>query len=188
MVSKAVKEIDDMPIREQARALAPILMAYPAWGSYGIDALSATDVSAMMRIAGRSIEWHRLSSPAIPSADLADVIRTIDAAPPSWHGRGYPTALSEVRDMASVGRELIETITEATKPGAQLAGWAPADSPAEIVSDLLNDLHEARSSPVLTSLTTLIETLGDFIRSGCASPKLIAAYNAGMAAVSQAEA
>lgn len=53
-------------------------------------------------------------------------------------------------DMANVGSSLMDTITACTKSGP-LEGWSPAEDPAEIVSDLLNMLDEAKlQSPSLT--------------------------------------
>lgn len=112
-----------------------------------IPPLSEDDIAALRRVARQEpgLPFVVLSPEQmeqIPSSDLEDLLLTIDDAPPSWKAQGYPTALAEVRDMAAVGRALIEAIAEATKPGAQLAGWAPADSPVEIVADLLNRLHD----------------------------------------------
>lgn len=63
-----------------------------------------------------------------------------------WLAQGYPSAAAEIEDMANVGRALMERIADVTKPGAQLAGWSPADCPTEIVTDLLNMLHEVKPS------------------------------------------
>lgn len=77
------------------------------------------------------------------SSDHADIKDTIKDAADDWQAKGYTSALAEVRDMAAVGRSLMEALPK---------GYCYMDSPAEIVSDLQNDLDEARGIfPNLTS-------------------------------------
>lgn len=79
------------------------------------------------------------------SPDHADIKETIEDAADDWQAKGYTSALAEVRDMAAVGRSLMEALPK---------GYCYMDSPAEIVSDLQNDLDEARGIfPNLTALT-----------------------------------
>lgn len=48
--------------------------------------------------------------------------------------------------MAAVGRSLMAAIAAVVRPDGPLAGWSPADDPAEIVTDLYEMLIEARSA------------------------------------------
>jgi len=98
----------------------------------------------------------------IPASDMADILATIEDAAPTWKEQGYTTALAEVRDMAGVGRELLEVISDVARPGGPLAGWTPADSPVEIVTDLLNKvgdltlaLQQSRAAIVQAAKDTL---------------------------------
>jgi hypothetical protein len=68
------------------------------------------------------------------SPDHADIKETIEDAADDWQAKGYTSALAEVRDMAAVGRSLMEALP---------TGYCYMDSPAEIVSDLQNELDEA---------------------------------------------
>lgn len=54
---------------------------------------------------------------------------------------GLPNGV-ELADMARIGKSLMDTIAIVTKDGP-LKGWAPAEDPAEIVTDLMNMLHDA---------------------------------------------
>lgn len=87
---------------------------------------------------------HRLAAAPACSAspDHADIMETIANAGDDWQKQGYPTALCEVRDMANVGRTLMERIAENSSDGP-LKGWHPADCPTEVVCDLLNMLADA---------------------------------------------
>lgn len=83
------------------------------------------------------------SAPACPaSPDHADIMETIANAGDDWQKQGYATALAEVRDMANVGRSLLERIADHSREGP-LKGWHPADCPTEVVCDLLNMLADA---------------------------------------------
>lgn len=66
----------------------------------------------------------------------ADIVETIEDASDDWEAKGYTSALAEVRDMAAVGRSLMEALPK---------GYCYMDSPAEIVCDLQNELDEARA-------------------------------------------
>lgn len=50
--------------------------------------------------------------------------------------------VADLIDMANVGRSMMDRMAEATAEGP-LKGWAPADDPAEIVTDLKNALDDA---------------------------------------------
>lgn len=87
---------------------------------------------------------HRLAHTGHPDAascaalpDQADILETIENATDNWQANGYTSALAEVRDMANVGRSLMEALPK---------GYCYADSPAEIVTDLQNELDETRSA------------------------------------------
>ena len=66
--------------------------------------------------------------------DHADISATIDDAATDWQAKGYTSALAEVRDMANVGRALMEALPE---------GYHYLNCPSEIVSDLQNERFEA---------------------------------------------
>ncbi len=85
---------------------------------------------------------------AVANAIGSDLVETIQNADDAWQAKGYPTALAEVRDMANVGRSLLERIADnaACPP---LKGWHPADCPTEVVTDLLNMLDEAKTGGVV---------------------------------------
>lgn len=57
----------------------------------------------------------------------------------------------EAEDMAAVGRSLMDRIESFAYEGGPLDGWAPAEDPAEIVTDLLNMLDEARTEIAFTT-------------------------------------
>ncbi|WP_267382197.1 MULTISPECIES: hypothetical protein [unclassified Sphingomonas] len=69
--------------------------------------------------------------------DQADILETIHNASDDWQKHGYTSALAEVRDMANVGRSLMERLP---------AGYSYCDCPSEIVTDLQNELAEARAA------------------------------------------
>lgn len=50
--------------------------------------------------------------------------------------------VADLIDMANVGRSMMDRMVEVTSDGP-LKGWAPADDPAEIVTDLRNALDDA---------------------------------------------
>jgi hypothetical protein len=52
--------IDDVPIAEQAKPLAALGLAWPAWRERGIDASSTVEIRRFMRTAARLIEWQRV--------------------------------------------------------------------------------------------------------------------------------
>lgn len=66
--------------------------------------------------------------------DHDDIMATIENAADDWQKQGYTSALAEVRDMANVGRSLMEALPK---------GYCYMDCPSEIVSDLQNQLDEA---------------------------------------------
>lgn len=68
------------------------------------------------------------------SPDHADIMETIDNAADDWQKQGYTSALAEVRDMANVGRALMEALPK---------GYSYMNCPSEIVSDLQNERDEA---------------------------------------------
>lgn len=70
--------------------------------------------------------------------DHADIMETIENAADDWQAKGYTSALAEVRDMANVGRALMEALP---------AGYSYCDCPSEIVSDLMNERDEALAKP-----------------------------------------
>lgn len=87
----------------------------------------------------------RLTSPQAASADVreaacaaspdhADILETIDSAADDWQKLGYTSALAEVRDMANVGRALMDALPK---------GYSYMNCPSEIVSDLRNERDEA---------------------------------------------
>jgi hypothetical protein len=98
----------------------------------------------------------------IPSSDMADILETIENAADDWRAQGYTSALAEVRDMANVGRALIERIREVVASPGPMHGWAPADDPAEIVIDMANMLADAPTTtlPEAAEVERLWELLG----------------------------
>lgn len=68
------------------------------------------------------------------SPDHADILETIENAADDWQKQGYTSALAEVRDMANVGRALMEALPK---------GYSYMNCPSEIVSDLQNERDEA---------------------------------------------
>ncbi len=68
------------------------------------------------------------------SPDHADIMETIENAADDWQKHGYTSALAEVRDMANVGRALMEALPK---------GYSYMNCPSEIVSDLQNERDEA---------------------------------------------
>lgn len=78
---------------------------------------------------------------------------------PDWKERGYTSPAAEIEDMTTIGRSLMEEIERVTKYG-RLKGWAPADSPVEIVCDLLNMLEE---SPPPIPLEDEVERLAEML-------------------------
>jgi hypothetical protein len=71
---------------------------------------------------------------------LATALLTV---PDDWAKSGHRSREDYAQDMIGVGADLMERIADVTK-GALLNGWAPADGPGEIVSDLLDMVEEAR--------------------------------------------
>jgi hypothetical protein len=53
---------------------------------------------------------------------------------------------ADLQDMANVGKSLLDAIAMVTGEGCRYAGWTPADDPAEIVIDLLNDLTDTEAA------------------------------------------
>lgn len=51
---------------------------------------------------------------------------------------------ADLQDMANVGRALMERMADVAEHGP-LKGWAPADCPTEIVTDLANEVDETRT-------------------------------------------
>ncbi|WP_010218877.1 hypothetical protein [Sphingomonas sp. PAMC 26621] len=78
------------------------------------------------------------AGPCVAAPDHADILETIENAADNWQASGYTSALAEVRDMANVGRSLMEALP---------TGYCYMDSPAEIVCDLQNKLEEATARP-----------------------------------------
>lgn len=109
---------------------------------------STVDGAAVLRAICNAL--HYAAPTPDPAAELYDSV--------DWLAQGYPSAGAEIEDMANVGRALMERIADATKSGAQLAGWSPADCPTEIVTDLLNMLHEATPTADLPALIEAITT------------------------------
>jgi hypothetical protein len=68
------------------------------------------------------------------SPDHADILETIENAADDWQRQGYTSALAEVRDMANVGRALMEVLPK---------GYNYMNCPSEIVTDLMNERDEA---------------------------------------------
>lgn len=91
-------------------------------------------------IASRIWQWcrHRLLASTTgeeraASLDHADTLETIQNADDGWQAKGYSSALAEVRDMANVGRALMEALPE---------GYSYMDCPSEIVSDLQSEIAD----------------------------------------------
>ncbi|AOW22206.1 hypothetical protein AVM11_08950 [Sphingomonas melonis TY] len=70
------------------------------------------------------------------SPDHADIMDTMENAADDWQAKGYASALAEVRDMANVGRALMEALPE---------GYHYMNCPSEIVSDLQNQLSDIKT-------------------------------------------
>jgi hypothetical protein len=51
---------------------------------------------------------------------------------------------ADLIDMANVGKSLMERVDSLVGMPGPYHGWSPADDPAEIVFDLVNDLDELR--------------------------------------------
>ncbi|MDR6144977.1 hypothetical protein QE363_000770 [Sphingomonas sp. SORGH_AS870] len=77
------------------------------------------------------------------SPDHDDILETLENAADDWRTKGYASALSEVRDMANIGRALMTAIAD-NAGCPPLIGWHPADCPSEIVVDLLNMMESNR--------------------------------------------
>ncbi len=92
-------------------------------------------IVALHEAVNRDATRTRKACAALP--DHADIMETIEDAADDWRAKGYTSALAEVRDMAAVGRSLMEALPQ---------GYCYSDSPAEIVSDLQNELDEARAA------------------------------------------
>jgi hypothetical protein len=111
-----------------------------------INPMDADNIRAGEWDATRDVQWFaRLLSTRHPAAtgsvrecaaspDHADIMETIENASDDWQKQGYTSALAEVRDMANVGRSLMEALPN---------GYHYMDSPAEIVTDLQTKLDEA---------------------------------------------
>ena len=84
------------------------------------------------------------------SPDHADILETIENAADDWQKQGYPTALAEVRDMANIGRALMEALPE---------GYSYMNCPSEIVSDLQNERDEALSAAPPSADAAMVEAL-----------------------------
>ena len=130
-VEKIVHENGPIAVDWYGEALAWRPLDYGSW----------TPFAALSSSAGAGEAEQ--DCPASP--DHADILETIENAAPDWTAQGYPSALAEVRDMANVGRSLIERIADATKCDP-LKGWMPADDPVEIVTNLINLLADAKHS------------------------------------------
>jgi hypothetical protein len=111
------------------------------WNDEPNDLGRLLSIAARHRLAALS----RLTEPArkadrlgdcTASPDHADIMETIQDAADDWQAKGYTSALAEVRDMAAVGRSLMEALPK---------GYCYMDSPAEIVCELQNELDEARA-------------------------------------------
>jgi hypothetical protein len=76
-----------------------------------------------------------------------------------WQAKGYTSAAEEIEDMANVGRTLMEALPE---------GYSYMDSPAEIVSDLQNDVEEAEAARLTAErdLAAAVEVLRPFVDLG----------------------
>jgi len=125
------------------------------------------------------------------SPDHADILETIANAADDWQKQGYVTALAEVRDMANVGRALMEALPD---------GYHYMNCPSEIVTDLQNERDEALASlspatdpAMVTVPRTKLESIkaagryvpvgdGYFDPYGSVSEAVDAAVNAALAA------
>ncbi|MBB3876134.1 hypothetical protein GGR47_002380 [Sphingomonas aquatilis] len=76
--------------------------------------------------------------------DHADIMETIENAADDWQTKGYTSALAEVRDMANVGRALMEALPE---------GYHYMNYPSEIVSDLQNQISDLQTFGITDSGT-----------------------------------
>jgi hypothetical protein len=103
----------------------------------GYSFYEASDYPVCSSIAG---EIRKLAEIAVPGVltcaalpDHADILETIENAGATWEADGYASALAEVRDMANIGRALMERL-----PG----GYSYNDCPTEIVTDLQNEIAD----------------------------------------------
>lgn len=55
------------------------------------------------------------------------------------------SSVDELRDMAQLGHALMNAIDVVTRPGELMEGWTPAESPHEIVLDLVDRLEQERT-------------------------------------------
>lgn len=84
------------------------------------------------------------------SPDHADVLETIQNAADNWQAKGYVTALAEVRDMANVGRALMDALPE---------GYHYNDCPSEIVSDLQNQIADMQLFPAADAVEEMAKVI-----------------------------
>ncbi|QXT36868.1 hypothetical protein KV697_06085 [Sphingomonas sanguinis] len=96
------------------------------------------------------------------SPDQADILETIQNAADDWQAMGYATALAEVRDMANVGRALLEALPE---------GYHYINCPSEIVSDLQNERDEAPARRFLKLVNRIADWTDDEVKA--ASPEQV---------------
>lgn len=121
-----------------------------AWEVYGpkIFNCEMTGPEALAR--------HRLerSEPVGCSAqpDWSDILDTIENAASNWRANGYATALAEVRDMANVGRALMDALPE---------GYHYCDCPSEVVADLQNQIGVAEIERLRAALREISDLTGE---------------------------
>lgn len=109
-------------------------------GKAAVDAVLPAIVTALRQAEGR----------CTASPDHADILETIENAADDWQKNGYTSALAEVRDMANVGRSLMEALPK---------GYCYMNSPAEIVVDLQNERDEALALRQAEAAPGVVEAL-----------------------------
>lgn len=118
--------------------------------SYAGEYISAPGILGRPeRLVFGPVAFERL--PEEPVSDLADALIETECRD-----------AADLVDMAHVGKALLDAIADVTSHG-RLKGWAPADSPVEIVTDLVNMLDEATTKPV-----THVDDMNDAVLVGMA--------------------
>lgn len=81
----------------------------------------------------------------VGDGDIAAALKAAEtiAAPELVSALGYDS-IQELASYAQIGRSLMDVVAVVTAPGQVLEGWAPAEDPAEIVTDLLDMLEEQK--------------------------------------------
>lgn len=82
---------------------------------------------------------------------------------------------ADLIDMALVGKSLMEAIHQLVTSPGQFRGWAPADDPAEIVSDMANALDdaEALASQQAETIGKLVQYVASSASNGCATARAL---------------